>query len=190
MPRHTCKRTIRNRAKRLVWPMQLCEFVENAWKETGAFWCVQRRLIWTGLVVLHYMCLTRESRRMLQAEALHHYGVAAASCAQVKGLGMMERAAASAIPPAAEIFVAGETALQEAISIREGMGHGAADLLLAQSIAAQAELYYCAASANTQLAVRTDDRPSGHHLLGSTCFQWLLVLVALPLQCKTCWTRG
>lgn len=71
---------------------------------------------------------------------------------------MMERAAASTVPPAAEIFAAGDTALQEAISIREGMGAGAADLLLAQSIAARAELYYCAASANTQGAVRMDDQ--------------------------------
>ena len=71
---------------------------------------------------------------------------------------MMERAAASAVPPAADIFAAGEAALQEAISIREGMGAGAADLLLAQSIAARAELYYCAASANTQAAVRIDDQ--------------------------------
>ncbi len=70
---------------------------------------------------------------------------------------MMERAAGSAVPPAAEIFAAGETALREAISIREGMGAEVADLLLAQSIAARAELYYCAASANTQGAVRTDD---------------------------------
>ena len=70
---------------------------------------------------------------------------------------MMERAAASAVPPAAVIFAAGETALREAISIREEMGDGAADLLLAQSIAARAELFYCAASANTQGAVSTND---------------------------------
>ena len=43
-----------------------------------------------------------------QADALHHYGVAAASCAQVKGLGMMDRVAAATVAPAAEIFAAGE----------------------------------------------------------------------------------
>ena len=85
----------------------------------------------------------------LLAEALHHYGVAAASCAQVKGLHMMEAAAAARLPPAAEIFAAGETALLDAIAIRSRMGAGAADLLLPLSIAARAELYYCAASANS-----------------------------------------
>ena len=86
----------------------------------------------------------------LLAEALHHYGVAAASCAQVKGLHMMEAAAAARLPPAAEIFAAGETARLEAIAIRSRMGAGAADLLLPLSIAARAELYYCAASANSR----------------------------------------
>ena len=89
---------------------------------------------------------------------MHHYGVASASCAQVKGLGMMDYAAATRVPPAAEMFAAGERALQEAIGIRERMGARAADLLVAQSIAALAELYYCAASANTQGAVRTTER--------------------------------
>ena len=90
---------------------------------------------------------------LAQAEALHHYGVAAASCAQVKGLRMMDRSAAASLPSAAEIFKAGEVALLQAIAIRKGMGAGAADLLLAESIAARAELYYCAASANQSGAV-------------------------------------
>lgn len=90
---------------------------------------------------------------------MHHYGVAAASCAQVKGLGAMNRSAAAKLPRAAEIFAAGETALDEAIAIRGRMGAAAADLLLAQSIAARAELYYCAASANQGGAVRTYSQP-------------------------------
>jgi hypothetical protein len=68
---------------------------------------------------------------------------------------MMDQTAATHVPAAAEMFAASERALQEAIEIRERMGAGAADLLLAQSTAAKAELYYCAASANTRGAVRT-----------------------------------
>jgi hypothetical protein len=66
---------------------------------------------------------------------------------------MMDHTAATHVPAAAEMFAASERALQEAIEIRERMGAGAADLLLAQSTAAKAELYYCAASANTRGAV-------------------------------------
>ena len=51
-------------------------------------------------------------------------------------------------PPTAEILAAGETALKAAVAIRSRMGAGAADLLLPLSIAARAELYYCAARAN------------------------------------------
>ena len=79
----------------------------------------------------------------LLAETLHHYGVAAASCAQVKGLGLMGQAAAAQLPPASEIFASGDSALVEAIELRQGVE-------LALSTAARAELYYCAASANSQ----------------------------------------
>eukprot|EP01047_Picozoa_sp_COSAG01_P010426 COSAG01_NODE_440_length_17033_cov_16.301110_12_plen_481_part_00 len=156
-----------------------------------------------------------ESMRALLAEALHHCGVASASCAQVshfcacigspclrfcvhgasmmrRGLGILragegsrhdgsrggERAfphfvrpfwlrfacmlrvlvileitewkrpgQAAWVPPAADIFRSGDAALREAIGLREAAGD---ELLSAMSVAARAELYYCAASANTR----------------------------------------
>jgi hypothetical protein len=134
-----------------------------------------------------------EAMRALLAEALHHCGVASASCAQVKGLGMMAHEAVSGrfhilcgrfdwdlpmccvflsfrcschrklvvraemtewkrpgqaaqVPSAADIFRSGDAALREAIGLREAAGD---ELLSAMSVAARAELYYCAASANT-----------------------------------------